>query len=62
MIDQCNFKYNDDYFITCRIQIQQGGTCTSLVKCDGEDNCILYQIYKNTLPINLSYHPKTTEI
>jgi len=46
MINQCNFKYTYDKFTACRIQLQQGGTDTSLVKCIGEDNCMLYQIYK----------------
>ena len=46
MIVICNFKYKSNDCVTCRIQLQQGGTSSSLVKCVGEDNCILYQIYK----------------
>ena len=40
MIEKCNHKDDDG---DCGIK-------TLVNKCDGEDNCITYQTYKNTLP------------
>jgi len=44
MIKECNFKYSEPYLANpnwmCGVSKQI---------CVGEDNCILYQIYNNTL-------------
>ena len=56
MIEHCNFKYIETVSVSkdselkaninlCRLQLRDT-TYIKLSRCVGEDNCILYQIYK----------------
>ena len=42
MIKECNFKDGNQCDLTRSYPRQR-------IECPGEENCILYQIYKNTL-------------
>lgn len=51
MIRKCNFKHEcDDGFYHCQLAIYTdiggGGGLIHAKECDGEDKCILYNIYK----------------
>ncbi len=65
MIEKCNFRLNKKPAL-CTIQTESSaftgmlGTRNRL--CVEEDNCILYQIYRNTLSRNSLYQPQITEI
>ena len=44
MIEECNFKYDYKKKGYCKINSRY---LNSFKECDGEDKCILYQIYKS---------------
>lgn len=60
MIELCNFKTNVlDGTKGCRISLRNH---YEHFTCCGEEDCIIYQIYKNSLPKNPLFHPKSTQI
>jgi len=57
MIKKCNFKYivERDSWLGLETKGQEQCCLSDLLhskNCDGEDNCIIYQIYKNIIEIN----------
>lgn len=64
MIEQCNFRLKNSKRM-CKLQSESSiglDTVTRNCLCDGEENCILYNIYKNTLKINPMFRPMSTEV
>lgn len=60
MINHCNFKTDvSDGTKGCMLSLRNH---YEHFTCHGEENCIIYQIYRNTIYKNPLYHIQTTEI